>query len=99
MRNKRGMLDWVILIIVLLLVGGIFLFQNLNKEVNEGDKECEIDEDCIAASCCHPNSCVPKEQAPNCSGVYCSAVCEPETLDCGQGECKCVKSKCGAAMK
>lgn len=65
----------------------------------EEDKECVIDEDCVPATCCHPTECVPKLDAPDCSGIYCTMSCEPGTLDCGQGSCGCINNKCTAVMK
>ena len=84
---------WLIrIIVILVLIGLIILLTTTKKEVAPG--YCVSDSDCVPASCCHPNSCVAKEQAPNCKGILCSQVCEPGTLDCMQGSCKCVNSKC-----
>lgn len=65
----------------------------------EEEKRCSIDEDCAAASCCHASEAVNKEFAPDCEGVFCTQgigvqSCEPGTLDCGQGEIKCVDGRC-----
>ena len=59
---------------------------------------CESNSDCTAASCCHPTSAMNKESAPDCSGILCTAVCQPETLDCGQGEIRCVENRCTAVI-
>lgn len=56
--------------------------------------QCISDSDCVPASCCHPDSAVNKAYAPDCRMVDCSAECRPGTLDCGQGEIKCVNNKC-----
>lgn len=58
--------------------------------------ECSSDGDCVAASCCHPNACVPAARAPNCTAMMCTQNCAPGTLDCGQGRCACVAGRCGA---
>ena len=59
--------------------------------------ECESDADCVPAQCCHPMSCVARSQAPNCSGVACTMVCMPGTMDCGGGRCICFNGTCGVS--
>ena len=63
-----------------------------------GGVECKTDADCVPAQCCHPTACVSQDQAPNCDEVFCSQVCEPGTLDCGQGSCLCQQGKCNAVI-
>jgi len=63
------------------------------------DIECSKDSDCVPASCCHPDSCVPAGEAPNCEGMMCTMECKPDTMDCGQGDCKCINNKCKAILK
>lgn len=63
------------------------------------EKKCSADEDCLPATCCHPSEAVNKEHAPNCKGMLCTAECVPETIDCGQGEIKCVKGSCEVVLK
>jgi len=66
-----------------------------NQQNNPQDvKECTTSSDCIPASCCHASSCVPKEKAPNCSDMFCTLECTPNTLDCNQGFCSCINNKC-----
>ena len=60
---------------------------------------CESNNACTAESCCHPASAVNKEFAPDCSGILCTAVCQPGTLDCGQGQIKCVENRCTAVFE
>ena len=60
--------------------------------------ECIGDSDCVAATCCHPDSCVPISQAPDCSGVLCTLDCRPGTMDCGQGHCECIGGECRAVF-
>jgi hypothetical protein len=60
--------------------------------------ECLANSDCVPADCCHPDSCVPKEQAPNCTAVACTMNCEPDTMDCGHGQCECQAGKCTAVI-
>ena len=59
---------------------------------------CQCTTECVPAECCHPSTCTTKENAPDCEGIYCSMNCEPNTLDCGQGACKCVKGECSAVF-
>ena len=61
--------------------------------------ECSRDSECVKAECCHANSCVVSEEAPDCNGVFCTMNCEPGTLDCGQGSCGCVNGKCEAVIE
>lgn len=55
---------------------------------------CQNDNDCVPATCCHPNSCVNKEYLPACKGTFCTMECVSEALDCGQGKCVCVENIC-----
>jgi len=85
------------LVIVLLIFISVFVFlsyfylNNENKE--EIVEECQVDSDCIPASCCHAESCVSVNKKPDCEGIFCSAVCSGP-LDCGAGSCKCINKKC-----
>ena len=56
-------------------------------------EQCSVDVDCVPAPCCHPTGAVNKADAPDCSGVLCTAVCEGP-LDCGAGEIKCMSNRC-----
>ena len=60
---------------------------------------CAQDGDCAPAACCHPASCVNTAFKPNCTGIGCTAVCEPGTMDCGQGYCACVRGQCEAVIE
>ncbi len=59
---------------------------------------CTTDADCVPAQCCHPTSAVNKDFAPDCAGALCTLNCEPNTLDCGQGQIKCLENKCTAVI-
>lgn len=63
------------------------------------EKQCNVDSDCVPASCCHPNESISKNYAPACADILCSMECEPNTLDCGQGEVKCVSGECKVVIK
>jgi hypothetical protein len=80
------------LVIILFLV--TFFVTSCTQSINI----CQVDEDCVKATCCHPTNAVHKDNAPNCEGFLCTMSCEPETLDCGQGEIKCVENKCIAVI-
>lgn len=60
--------------------------------------QCKSDSDCVPASCCHPTSCVAKENAPVCNSIACTLDCKPGTLDCGQGSCLCINNKCSVLI-
>ena len=94
-----GMVGATIIIIVGL---SIFFATKSDEQINSGmspipvDEKlaCSIDSDCVPAGCCHASSVVNKNFAPDCSGMFCTAVCEPDTLDCGQGKPKCIVGRC-----
>jgi len=79
--------------IIFLLLASILIIGCEQEEV-----ECMIDSDCVAATCCHADSCIAKENAPDCEGVFCSMECIPYTMDCGQGRCICKDHKCIAEI-
>ena len=76
------------IIISLLVLTSIFLLS-----CTPAAEQCSVDADCVPAQCCHPAGAVNKADAPDCSGVLCTAVCEGP-LDCGAGEIKCVSNQC-----
>lgn len=92
-HNKK-LLIVIIVLIILLAVLIYFILKNNNQDnIPIIEKECEFDGDCLKSSCCHAESCVPKEKSPNCDKVFCSQVCSGP-LDCGAGHCGCVNNKC-----
>ena len=60
------------------------------------DQACSADADCVPAQCCHPSTCVPASQAPDCADTMCTQECRPDTMDCGQGHCGCQDGACTA---
>jgi hypothetical protein len=58
---------------------------------------CNVDSDCVPASCCAPSTCVPVAQKPDCSATSCIGMCHPGTLDCG-GSCYCSAGQCQARL-
>lgn len=64
------------------------------REPRSGLLECEVDADCFATECCHPDSCVNAASRPDCEGVACTEECRPGTMDCGCGSCVCVDGNC-----
>jgi len=79
------------ILLILLSLMGISMFSGCT---NNNNFECSSDSECVPAQCCHPTSCVPISQAPNCEGIACTMECAPGTMDCGQGSCVCVDRKC-----
>lgn len=59
--------------------------------------ECSVDSDCVPAACCHASSCINQKYKTVCN-LLCTQECKPNTLDCGQGSCKCVEGKCGVSL-
>ena len=113
--DKRGFLILILIIIAglamaVLVINGLFskgakeTTQGINGSLNKEAKnisitECRADSDCVADACCHAKNCVASINAPICKGILCTQECEPGTLDCGQGSCKCVSNKCEVALK
>lgn len=60
-------------------------------------QQCSVDADCVPAGCCHPSTCVPVSEKPNCTDVMCTMNCQPGTLDCG-GRCACEAGSCKAIL-
>ena len=87
---------FAVIIILLLLLGYVVyvIIKDRNK-IEDVIREdiCLSDADCVPAGCCHPDSCVIKEKAPDCSGAICTAVCSGP-LDCGAGSCGCINNQC-----
>ena len=101
-RGKLGIEIWIIITAVVVI--GAFVASSLFEVVFPEDKiiegaECNTNNECVPAGCCHPSSCVPVSEKPDCTGIYCTAFCEPGTLDCGQGSCQCINNKCGAVFE
>lgn len=96
---------WVIAVILILalVVSGFLLNKFVsNKEgIRNESKElfCQSDSDCVPKEACHPKTCINKNFAEDNSGSICTAVCEPGSLDCGQGYCSCINNKCNAVFK
>ena len=86
MMDKRGLI-WGITTIVILLVIGFFWITGDWK--SETVKEVE----CVATNCCHATECVLESEAPDCGGLFCTAVCTGP-LDCGAGHCEYIDGSC-----
>ena len=87
--NKRGLIGTIIVVGVLLVIGFFWFVGEAEK--NKGNENLEK---CVPASCCHAKECVWKDNAPNCSTVFCTMSCEPDTMDCGAGQCEVVEGEC-----
>jgi hypothetical protein len=79
---------------VMLIIGLLFVIACAPSE-----KQCSVDTDCVQASCCHASDAVNKEFSPDCRTTLCSLECKPGTLDCGQGQVKCVNNECKAVIE
>lgn len=62
------------------------------------EKQCSVDSDCAPAGCCHAADAVNEQYAPSCNGVLCTMDCKPETIDCGQGQIKCLQNECTVVL-
>lgn len=87
-------MSWLLLVVLLL-----FAVSCTPAEPSvPAEKQCQTDDDCVPSACCHPAEAVNKAYAPDCRGILCSMECAPGTLDCGQGEVKCIKKECRAVI-
>lgn len=89
--KKINLLSFIIVLLLILLV-------SCSPTISP-EKECSIDKDCVAATCCHTTDALNKEHGPDCSGQLCTMECRPETIDCGQGEVKCIERSCTAVFQ
>lgn len=95
MEGKAKLMLAVLLGVILVVAGVIyFKLQSIPENLR-----CSQDSDCVPASCCHASSAVDKQSAPDCKGIKCTMECAPNTMDCGQGEIKCVHNVCKAILK
>jgi hypothetical protein len=62
------------------------------------EKQCTTAADCVPATCCHASEAVNKAYAPDCTDIFCTAICEAGTLDCGQGEIQCLAGECTVVL-
>lgn len=63
------------------------------------EKQCTTDNECVPAVCCHATDALNEQYAPSCNGVLCTMECKPGTIDCGQGQIKCIENKCTVVLK
>lgn len=96
---------YVIALLCVILFCALMVLAGCSQE--EGDtggrtiipeKKCVQDTECVAATCCHAKDAVNKQYAPNCKSAICTMSCEPETLDCGQGNVKCTQGECSVVL-
>ncbi len=63
------------------------------------EKQCTTASDCVPAQCCHATEAANANYAPDCTEMFCTAVCEPGTLDCGQGDIQCLSGECRVVLQ
>ncbi len=85
------------IITTLLIIVTLFLV-SCTTEIPE-NKKCQVDADCVPNKCCGADDGVNKDNAPGCKGTFCTQSCTPGTIDCQQGEIKCVEGSCSAVFK
>ena len=69
--------------------------ETIEDETVEQPVSCTANSDCVPASCCHADTCIPVSDGPPCKGTFCTQECAPGTIDCGGG-CQCVNGECQA---
>lgn len=91
--EKKSILASLFIIISLFLVS--CTKTEIMQQVQQNPKkQCMQDFECVPATCCHPKDALNIKYAPNCAEMVCTMECRPGTIDCGQGEIKCVKNQC-----
>ncbi len=81
---------------VIFLILTIFLVSCASQTPTE--KQCKVDADCVPNKCCGATDGVNKDSGPDCEGILCAAVCNPDTIDCGNGQIKCIGHACTAVF-
>ena len=81
------------ILLIITLLSALFLISCTSAETS-----CTLDADCTADACCHATGAVNKDYSPDCKGKICTLQCEPGTLDCGQGQVKCLENKCTVVL-
>ena len=93
--KKTQILAWgaIVLVIIILFYYFVFYPPTIPKDNNNNvSLECSSDYDCITSSCCHPNSCIKREE--RICNQLCTQGCRGP-IDCGKGRCGCINGKCG----
>jgi len=98
MKPRKIIIVYVLIIVVLLFMGSAYYYLVLNNYNNNDGKPpyrdyCGTKNDCVPATCCHPDSVVNKYYTSNCDGVFCTEVCSGP-LDCGAGIIECLDNHC-----
>jgi hypothetical protein len=93
--NKRGLLGLIVVVGVLIVVGFFWFVDEWNSDGEVEGIYDEVEERCVAATCCHAMECVWESEAPDCDGAICDLSCKPGTMDCGVGKCGVVENECG----
>ena len=72
--------------------------EGAEQAIVRGDlRQCETNEDCAPAHCCHPTACVPITEKPACGDVLCTMDCSGP-MDCGAGSCACLNNRCSVLL-
>lgn len=97
----------VLIVIIVILVGilGYFaaycvipsMMTTTSTTTIQNYLSCQTSSDCVPAQCCHSTSCINKNYKSVCN-VLCTNICQPGTMDCGQGYCDCVNNQCKAII-
>jgi len=90
-----GFAGLLAILIILLFVFGFFGNAEIYTRVSDvtETRQCESDDDCVPASCCHSQNCINKLQQPDCAGVFCteifivSSAYTPEDCLCQNNAC------------
>ena len=78
--------------ILLVLLSVVFII-GCGDSVSE-ELQCGADFECIPNLCCHADGTIHRDFAPDCSSTLCTAECVEGTIDCGQGDLKCIEGQC-----
>ncbi|MBU0976973.1 MAG: hypothetical protein KKD18_01005 [Nanoarchaeota archaeon] len=106
---KKGQVS-IFVIVGIFLVGALVLlgWLSMNRKIEVNERECSVNEDCVPNECCDSEICVPANEAPDCSFVFCPPGCynypdlstgcdNPETSENERGICVCEEEHCKIA--
>ena len=85
-------------LIGVLVIISLFLVSCVTTSSVPLEKQCTSDTDCVPAQCCHPDDALNQKYAPDCGDILCTTECRGGTLDCAQGEIKCLAGACTAVL-
>lgn len=86
-------------VVCLTIASGCGPFDEFPVDGNGDGRVCYSDTDCVPNDCCgEGGGAVHIQDAPDCRGIQCSGVCDPNQVNCGCGYPVCRNSRCVVAV-